>query len=196
MVPKTFKELKYLIRSDLYRYGGQTGLKTFLKHYFLIPGFRYSFWLRLCAYLRHGGALKRLFFYPARLILRRNEFRFGISISDAMQVGSGLCIGHFGGIVIHGNTVIGRDCNISHGVTIGWTTRGERRGAPVIGDRVYIASGAKIIGHIVIGNDVAIGANCVVTKDVPDHAVVVGVPGHVISMDGSQGYIAFTDYDA
>ncbi len=127
--------------------------------------------------------------------MRHYETKFGISISDVVNIGSGLFIGHFGGIVVHDDTVIGRDCNISQGVTIGITNRGERKGVPIIGDRVYIAPGAKIIGGILIGNDAAIGANCVVTKDVPEHAVVVGVPGKVVSDKGSEGYINNTGYD-
>ena len=64
----------------------------------------------------------------------------------------------------------------------------------MIGRNVYIGPGAKIVGAVHVGDDVAIGANCVVTDDVPDHAVVVGVPGRVISFDGSAGYVNRTDY--
>ncbi|MFC2064935.1 serine O-acetyltransferase [Chloroflexota bacterium] len=78
---------------------------------------------------------------------------------------------------------------------MGKANRGEREGYPVIGDNVYIGPGAKIIGKVHVGNNVAIGANCVVTKDVPDNAVVAGVPGRVISMKGSEGYVENTDYE-
>jgi serine O-acetyltransferase len=80
-------------------------------------------------------------------------------------------------------------------VTLGKVNRGEKKGYPVIGDNVYIGPGAKIVGKIKIGNHVAIGANCVVTRDIPDHGVVVGIPGEVISFEGSSGYINKTDYD-
>jgi serine O-acetyltransferase len=80
-------------------------------------------------------------------------------------------------------------------VTLGEANRGDRRGCPVLGDNVYIGPGAKIVGAVRIGNDVAIGANCVVTKDVPDHSVVVGIPGRVISQEGSAGYVNRTDYE-
>src|SRR3972149_632365 len=72
--------------------------------------------------------------------------------------------------------------------------RGPRKGAAVIGDNVYIGPGARIVGKVDIGSNVAIGANCVVTKDVPENAVVVGVPGKVISFNGSGDYIQNTDY--
>jgi serine O-acetyltransferase len=91
--------------------------------------------------------------------------------------------------------VIGRNCNISQGVTIGRANRGRNKGYPVLGDGVYIGPGAVIAGSVRIGNDVAIGANCVVTTDIPDHSVVVGVPGRVISSEGAEGYVNRTDYD-
>ena len=73
--------------------------------------------------------------------------------------------------------------------------RGVRKGYPVIGDNVYIGPGAKVIGNVYVGNNVAIGANCVVTKNVPDNSVVVGIPGNVISSKGSTGYVNRTDYE-
>ncbi len=185
----TWNKTKNLILSDLFRYSGTISLPGFLKHYYVDPGFKYSFWMRICAWLRQGNLLEHLFFYPAKFILRHFETKFGISISDVVTIGSGLYIGHFGGIVVHDKVIIGCDCNLSNAVTIGVTNRGERKGTPVIGDRVYIGPGAKIIGNICIGNDAAIGANCVVTKDVPEYAVVVGIPGRVISFSGSDGYI-------
>ena len=187
------KEYVFLVRSDLHRYAGNSRFSSLLFHLFFEPGFRYTFWMRTCAYLRWHPILK-LFFPISWLILRHLEFRFGISISYKTIVGSGFYIGHFGGIIVNHNAVIGKNCNISHQVTLGVANRGERKGYPVIGDNVYIGPGAKIIGKVTIGNNAAIGANCVVTKDVPENGVVVGVPGKVISMDGSTGYINRTDY--
>jgi serine O-acetyltransferase len=80
-------------------------------------------------------------------------------------------------------------------VTLGKSNRGKNKGSPVLGDNVYIGPGAKIVGGIRVGDNVAIGANCVVAKNIPDNAVVVGVPGEVISMDGSVGYINRIDYE-
>ncbi|MBD3807851.1 MAG: serine acetyltransferase, partial [Epsilonproteobacteria bacterium] len=103
-------------------------------------------------------------------------FKYGIEIHPGAQIGRGLYIGHWVGIVISPRAVIGENCYISHGVTIGMINSGNNAGVPVIGDRVYIGAGAKIIGNIKIGNDVAIGSNAVVTKDVPDGVTVGGVP--------------------
>jgi serine O-acetyltransferase len=67
-------------------------------------------------------------------------------------------------------------------------------GYPTLGDNVYIGPGAKKVGAVRIGNNVAIGANCVVTKNIPGNSVVVGIPGRIISQDGSTGYVQRTDY--
>jgi hypothetical protein len=111
------------------------------------------------------------------------------------KIGSGFLISHFDGIGVNAQCVIGKNCNISQGVTLGQANRGKMEGSPIVGDNVYIGPGAKIVGAVSIGDDVAIGANCVVTKDVPDGAVVVGVPGRVISHRGSKDYVCRTDYE-
>jgi serine O-acetyltransferase len=128
-------------------------------------------------------------------MLNHLVYKLGISISPSTEIGSGFYIGHFGGIVINGKSVIGKNCNISQGVTLGQANRGKNIGYPTLGDNIYIGPGAKIVGAVKIGNNVAIGANCVVTKDIPDNSVVVGVPGKVISQEGSIGYVNKIDYD-
>jgi serine O-acetyltransferase len=105
------------------------------------------------------------------------------------NIGYGFYIGHFGGIVVNGQSRIGNNVNISHGVTLGQANRGRNIGYPTVGDYVYIGPGAKIIGNVNIGNHAAIGANSVVTKDVPNNAVVAGVPATIISDQGSSGYV-------
>src|SRR4051812_2714402 len=84
----------------------------------------------------------------ALLVLRRFERRWGISIPYETEIGEGFYIGHFGGIVVNHRARIGRNCNIQQGVTIGQANRGSRKGAPVIGDRVWIGPGAKVVGSI------------------------------------------------
>jgi serine O-acetyltransferase len=190
----SFRELRYLIGSDLYRIAGKSDISSFLKYMILGVGFRYCFWMRTCAYLANHGVLRYCCFPVARLILAHCCVKYGISIPYTTRIASGFYIGHFGGIVIHPESVIGRNCNISQGVTLGQANRGERKGVPTIGDDVYIGPGAKIVGNVHVGNNAAIGANCVVTKDVPDNAVMVGVPGRVISYEGSEGYVNRTDY--
>ncbi|GAB4130691.1 serine O-acetyltransferase [Thermopirellula anaerolimosa] len=191
----TFREYAYLVWSDLYRIFGRLQWKTLVWCILFGEAFQYIFWLRTCAYTKSHPLLKCTAYPFAYLMLRRLRYIFGISIPIDTPIGSGFYIGHFGGIVVHNRCVIGKNCNLSHGVTLGQANRGPRKGWPVIGDNVYIGPGAKIIGRVAIGNNVAIGANCVVTKDIPDNAVVVGIPGKVISFEGSYGYVNRTDYE-
>lgn len=183
-----------LFRSDLYRYDGDDSFGNFLKHWLLTPGVKVSFYFRLCQYLATKPMKAFGLYYLCKVIFIRTGYRYGIDISASAKIGPGLYVGHLGGVVINRDAVIGRNCNLSHGATIGQVNRGKRAGCPVIGDNVFIGPGAKIIGNIAVGNYAAIGANCVVVDDVPDHAVVVGVPGRVVSDEGSDGYINFTDY--
>lgn len=83
------------------------------------------------------------------------------------------------GVVIHSKSIIGENCTICQQVTIGG---GNSRfpGVPVIGNNVYIAKGSIVMGGITIGNNVTIGANAVVTKPVPDNAIVAGVPAKIL----------------
>ncbi len=195
VIMMTFNQYKYLILSDLYRHTGRVSFFLFLRYLFFGESYKYIFWMRTCLFLQHNIVLK-LFVYPiARLILWHYTYKFGISIPYRTDIKSGFYIGHFGTIVVNGNSSIGINCNISPGVIIGQSNRGNNKGCPTIGDNVYIGPGVKIIGAIKIGNNVAIGANCVVLKNVPDNSVVVGVPGKVISYKGSEGYIVRTNYE-
>ena len=152
------------------------------------PGLRFSFWMRLCSVLRGKKIWLPLYIVALRRF-NHYKFKYGISIPFNTQIGKGFYIGHFGCIVVNPRTIIGNNVNISQGVTIGATNRGDKAGVATIGDGVYIGPGAKIIGAIRIGNNVAIGANAVVTHDVPDNAVVGGVPARIISMNGADGYV-------
>lgn len=122
------------------------------------------------------------------------EITTGIELPPNVDIGPGFYIGHFGCIYIGGPTKIGKFCNISQENTIGVAGRGDKRGIPELGDFVYVAPGAKIIGKIKIGNHVAIGANAVVTKDVPDNAVVVGVPSRVLNYNSSRDFIEYNEH--
>jgi serine O-acetyltransferase len=103
----------------------------------------------------------------------------GIDLPCEAQVGRRLRIDHFGGIIVSGDAVIGDDVILRNGVTIG-LKRTNERGAPVIGNRVDIGAGAKILGAIRIGDDAVIGANAVVVHDVPAGATAVGIPARTL----------------
>ena len=191
-----FKQLKYLIYSDLYRYYGRANLRLLLVQIFFGTSFKVIFWARTCKYLREKPKLFRPMFQMAyHLFLLRYNIKYSIQLPYSTNIGPGFFIGHYGGTMIHPRMTIGKNCNVGTYVVIGEDGRGERRGFPTIGNNVYIGNGAKIFGKIHIADNVAIGANCVVTRDVPENSVVVGVPGRAISNKGSAGYINKTDYE-
>ncbi len=133
--------------------------------------------------------VKRPLLILATLWQKIIETTTGISIPYTTIIGPGFYIGHFGGIILHENVVIGHTCNISQGVTIGISGRQGKRGVPKIGNRVYIATNAVVAGEIIIGDDAVIGANSLVTVDVPNCATVLGVPAKIINRKGSMEYI-------
>lgn len=124
------------------------------------------------------------------LIWQKNiEIFTGISIPASAKIGHSFYIGHFGGIIINANAIIGNNCNISQGVTIGVSGLGEKRGTPVIGNNVYIGANSVVAGKIKIADDVLIGACSLVTSNAEIGAVLVGVPAVKISNNGSREYI-------
>ncbi|GAB6144244.1 serine O-acetyltransferase [Desulfocicer niacini] len=189
MTPPTainWDEYLQLVRGDLLRYGMDLSniLGCLIKHI----GFRYTFFMRSCRFLKGKIWLFPLFVF-ARLIHGRLKIKYGIDIPYNTSIGTGLYIGHYGGIVVNQEVVLGKNCNINHGVTIGISFGGKSPGCPRIGDNVFFGAGCKVFGRITLGDDVAVGANCVVTRSVPDHGVVVGIPGKVISYNGSAHYV-------
>jgi serine O-acetyltransferase len=107
------------------------------------------------------------------------EAFFSMAISPRASIGEGLYIGHIGGVIISPKAVIGRNCDISHRVTIGASAMG-RDGAPVLGDNIYIGTGATLVGKIRIGSGAKIAANTLVIDDVPEGATMMGVPGRIL----------------
>lgn len=122
---------------------------------------------------------------PLSFLYRQMEkhvrFKYGIELPYTVQLGRGVTFEHQHGIVIHGNTVIGDGCIIRQGVTIGNRHIEKPLEAPIIGTNVNIGAGAKILGKVNIGDNVVIGANAVVIKDIPDNAIAVGIPARVIN---------------
>lgn len=103
-----------------------------------------------------------------------------MEISYKSKIGAGFKISHGNGIVIHPNAAIGKNCTILQQVTIGNNHLKDRNKVAVIGDNCFLGAGAKIIGSITIGNNVMIGAQSVVTKDVPDNSIAMGVPAKIV----------------
>jgi serine O-acetyltransferase len=178
------------LRADVYRYRGQTNRRAFLSAYLAEPGFRFTYYLRKVAFYSSRKRSLGVFAYLYnRMHFHHYRFRYGFDISPTTQIGPGLYIGHFGGVVISPYAVIGANVNIAQGVTIGAASRGPRTGAPVLGDRVWVGAHAIIVGKVTIGDDALIAPGAYVNFDVPSMAVVLGNPGKVVSEAGSVGYV-------
>jgi serine O-acetyltransferase len=145
---------------------------------------RHGFWILLIYRFgrwRYGIRLRVVrvpFSFLYKLLKFFSEMLLGMELPCEAVIGRRFVIEHIGGIVVSGDAVFGDDCIIRNGVTVGLRNRGIR-GSPRIGNRVDIGTGAKLIGPIHIGDDVAIGANAVVLCDVPANSIAVGVPAHI-----------------
>ena len=135
------------------------------------------------------GIIKKPSLLISTIFQKWIEIIAGISIPYSCSIGHSFYIGHFGGIIINAKAKIGNNCNISQGVTIGISGREDKRGVPIIGNNVYIAANAVVVGKIIIGENSVIGANSLVISDVEENTTVLGVPGVKVSNNNSEAYI-------
>ena len=119
------------------------------------------------------------------------EIVTGICIPAKCEIGEGLYIGHYGGIILPRHGRIGHNCSFAQNSTIGVAGTGENRGAPVIGNRVFVGAHSVVVGKITIGEDAMICAGSIVTRSVPPRAVVMGNPARVVSYDGSFDHVCY-----
>ena len=128
---------------------------------------------------------KRVPFIP-RWMSQCSKFFTGIEIHPGAKIGKGFFIDHGMGVVIGVNSEIGDNVTLYQGVTLGGTGKEQGKRHPTIGDNTVISAGAKVLGSIVIGKGVIIGAGAVVVKSVPDNCTVVGVPGRIVKIGGEK----------
>ena len=156
------------IRQDLKAHDGNWGAQGF----WVLVVYRFGRW-------RYGVRpllVRKFFSLIYKVLFKFIQVVTGIELPCEAQIGRNFVIDHFGGVIISGYARFGDNCRIRNGVVVGLQSVDEPC-APVIGDNVDIGTGAKVLGRITIGNDVVIGANAVVIRDVPDNCMVVGVPG-------------------
>ena len=143
---------------------------------FTYPGF-HARQLHRLAHTLHPLGLR----LPARLISPLGRPLTRIEIHPCAQIGERLFIDHGMGVVIGETTIIGDNCHLYQGVTLGGTSTKRAKRHPTLGNGVVVGAGAKIIGAVNIGDDAKIGAGSVVVTNVPPNATVVGVPGHIVA---------------
>ena len=175
----TWKDLIGFIKWDFERINGKIALRKFMMSLLFEPGFKYIFWMRVTRYfwLKRGPA--RITFVLCRFILKHFAYKYTFDVSYRARIGPGLSIAHHGYIVVRAAAVIGENCSLRPGVVIGKKLTDDVNAA-FLCNNVDIGVGAKILGYVHIGNNVTIGANAVVTKDVHDNAIVVGIPARVM----------------
>jgi len=175
-----------ILREDLARYrpAGRSSeprpspLRACLNYGFLaVVVYRYGRWCRRLRPRWLGYPFKALYL----LLKLPVELLFGIYVSTNSDIGPGLYIGHFGGIFLVCNA--GRNLSVGQQVTIGYKGAGKSDRWPELGNDVYVGAGAKVIGDIRVGDGVIIGANTVVTKNVPARMRVVGAKVRVLPID-------------
>lgn len=166
-------------------YSGQKDSSSNFYKFLTRPGFRFMCLYRLINKLSRKNPLS----FPLKIWYKNLQVKYGYQIPHACKIGSGLFLGHYGNIVINQHVIIGSNCNIAQGVTLGNASRGERKGYPIVGDRVWIGANAVVVGKIKIGNDVLIAPLSYVNFDIPDNAVVVGNPASIVNYKGSSEYI-------
>ena len=179
-------------RKDINRYREYSDRKNVLYLLFAHQGLWALFYYRVFNAVYRSkipGLLKKILLLIGVLFQKKVEIFTGITLPYSAQIGEGLYIGHHSGIIVNANAVIGSNCNISQGVTIGVSGRGDQRGVPIIGNRVYIGVNAVIAGRVIVGDAAVIGANSLVNRDVESGTTVLGVPAVKVSDWDSKDYI-------
>lgn len=166
-----------MIYKDLFRYNGKQGLSNLIMTYIRKPSFRFIANFRWF----QSGHMHQL----ARILLQRSTHATHIEIGWKTTIGEGVLLVHPCGIAVNNEVVIGRNCTIYGGVTIGMEFRGKRCGNPVIGDSVWFGANSTVVGNISIGNDVLIAPNSYVNFDVPSHSIVIGNPARIIQKENA-----------
>lgn len=133
--------------------------------------------------IAHALFRNKLFFL-ARVVSQVSRFFTGIEIHPGAKIGRRFFIDHGMGVVIGETCEIGDDCILFQGVTLGGTGKEKGKRHPTLGNNVLVATGAKVLGSITLGDNSKVGAGSVVLKDVPSNATVVGIPGKVVVLDG------------
>ena len=142
---------------------------------FLYPSFKV-----MLSYRRAHKHYLKGHYFRARLISQRAVRRTGIEIHPGAQIGKGLFIDHGNGVIIGETTIIGDNCTLYQGVTLGGTGKEQGKRHPTLGNNVMVSAGAKVLGSFKIGDNVKIGAGSVVLEEVPANCTVVGVPGRIV----------------
>lgn len=148
--------------------------------------------LRFLWLLRRCQCSNGIVSYIYRRLLGRMKLKYGLEISARTKIGKGFYLGHAFNITINPDAEIGEWCNFHKGVTIGQQNRGQKKGVPKIGNKVWIGVNATVVGNVTIGDDVLIAPGAYVNCDIPSHSVVIGNPCQIHPNENATlGYINY-----
>lgn len=148
--------------------------------------FQYSGVHALIYYRFAHWLLKHHRLYLARWVSQHAKFKTGIEIHPGAKIGKGLFIDHGTGVVIGETAEIGDYCTLYQGVTLGGTGKDKGKRHPTLGDNVMVGAGAKILGPFKVGDNSKVGANALVLSEVPPNSTAVGVPAHIVKLNGER----------
>lgn len=151
--------------------------KSYFEILFLYPGFRAVIHHKFSHFFYKIGL-----YFIARWISECSRWTTLIEIHPGAQIGKRLVIDHGAGLVVGETAIIGDDCILFHGVTLGGVSNAPVKRHPTLGNNVLIGAGAKILGPITVGDGAKVGANAVVTKNVTSHTTVAGIPAKPIHL--------------
>ncbi len=173
-----FKNLDDLLKAYKER---DPAARSKISIFLLYPGVHAIIYHRIA----HWFYTKKMFFI-ARAISQHSRRKTGIEIHPGAQIGKRLVIDHGMGIVIGETAIVGDDCLLYQGVTLGGSGKEKGKRHPTLGNNVLVGCGAKILGSFKVGDNSRIAANAVVLNEIPDHATAVGVPAKVVRVAGEK----------
>lgn len=146
----------------------------------------YSGFHAIMAYRIAHKLYEKEHFTSARFVSQSARFLTGIEIHPGATIGKGLFIDHGSGVVIGETTIIGDNCTLYQGVTLGGTGKDTGKRHPTLGDNVMVGAGAKVLGNFTVGSNTKIAAGAVVLGPVPENSTAVGIPAHVVRKEGKK----------
>lgn len=173
-----FKKLNDLLNAYKER---DPAARSKISIFLLYPGVRAVIDHRIAHWL-----YKHKHFFIARAVSQHSRKVTGIEIHPGATIGKRLVIDHGMGIVIGETTIIGDDCLLYQGVTLGGSGKEKGKRHPTLGNNVLVGAGAKVLGSFKVGDNSRIAANAVVLNEIPDHATAVGVPARVVRVAGER----------
>lgn len=171
-----FRNIAYDVKAVLER---DPAARSKVEVLLLYPGVHAVIWHRLAHFL-----FKHNMKFLARLVSQCTRFWTGIEIHPGATIGRGLFIDHGMGVVIGETTIIGDNCTVYQGVTLGGTGKEKGKRHPTLGNNVMVGSGAKILGPFTVGDNSKIAAGAVVLSEVPPNSTCVGVPARIVKCEG------------